>query len=76
LEEPEGIDLRVCNQVVVPFYRLTPPDAVLLPLRSVILGAGAQKVDRPVRLLLWKHGYKDIQILNSKIPLRCSRILV
>jgi hypothetical protein len=61
------------NSMIVPCHMIKPGDDHLLPLETIIPGAGPVRegVGNAVYLALSKYGYKNVKVINSTAPLRC-----
>jgi len=70
--DQRDLRFRASGGLIVPYYVLTPPGHDLLPIESVYQGprAAPEIGEESLKYLLWKSGYKNVEVKDSGIPLR------
>lgn len=72
LENYEGVSVRPTSKLLLPYMILQAPSGKRLPLVEIRSGPSQlqEQSGRALSILLRKHGYKDLPVTFSGVPLR------
>ncbi len=68
----EGVSVRPTARLLLPYMILEPPSQKRLPLIEIRCGPSQfqEQSARAMNILLRKHGYKNLPVTLSRVPLR------
>jgi hypothetical protein len=68
----EGVSVRPTARLLLPYMSLEPPSQKRLPLIEIRCGPSQfqEQSARAMNILLRKHGYKNLPVTLSRVPLR------